>query len=145
MAAMATASTSTSSKMMFGLLPPNSSDTATMPSAAACIMRVPTAREPVNVILSMPGWVMSASPVGSGVPVTRLSTPGGSPASWASSHRRIDVSDECSLGLRTTVQPAARAGATFWAKSMIGAFHGITAATTPTGSFSVKVKKSLPV
>ena len=55
------------------------------------------------------------------------------------------MSEANSLGLSTTVHPAARAGASFWAKSMTGAFHGITAATTPTGSFSVKVKKSLPV
>ena len=100
-------------------------------------MRVPTARDPVNVIFSMPGWVMSASPVGSGGPVTRLSTPSGSPASWHSWAMRMEVSEANSLGLSTTVQPAARAGATFWANSITGAFHGITAATTPTGSLSV--------
>ena len=77
MAAVATVATSTSSNTMLGLLPPSSSETRTMPSAAACIMRLPTGRDPVKVILSMPGWVMRASPVGSGVPVTRLSTPGG--------------------------------------------------------------------
>ncbi len=108
-----------------------------MPTAAACIIRVPTARDPVNVILSMPGWVMSASPVGSGGPVTRFSTPAGTPASMHSSVMRIEVSDAYSLGFSTTVHPAARAGATFWAKSITGAFHGMTAATTPTGSLSV--------
>ena len=39
-------------------------------------------------------------------------------------------------GLTTTVQPAARAGATFHADSVTGAFHGTMAATTPTGSGS---------
>ncbi len=137
MAPIATDETSMSSKIRFGLLPPSSSDTRTMPSAAACIIRVPTARDPVKVILSTPGWVMSASPVGSGGPVTRLRTPGGRPASSHSSAMRIEVSEAYSLGLSTTVQPAARAGASFWANNITGAFQGMTAATTPTGSLSV--------
>jgi hypothetical protein len=37
-------------------------------------------------------------------------------------------------GLSTTVQPAASAGAVFHAASVTGAFHGVIAATTPTGS-----------
>ena len=42
------------------------------------------------------------------------------------------------------VQPAARAGATFCANSRIGAFHGTTAPTTPTGSRSVMTRWSPP-
>ncbi len=34
----------------------------------------------------------------------------------------------------TTVQPAARAGASFQLISSSGEFHGVMAATTPTGS-----------
>jgi hypothetical protein len=41
---------------------------------------------------------------------------------------------ECSEGLITTVQPAARAGATFQVISSSGEFQGVIAATTPTGS-----------
>ena len=59
--------------------------------------------------------------------------------------RRIDASDAYSDGFSTTVQPAASAGATFWANSMSGAFHGMIAATTPTGSRSVIVSRSAPV
>ena len=47
-------------------------------------------------------------------------------------------------GLATIVQPAARAGATFCADSSSGAFHGITAPTTPTGSRSVMTRWSPP-
>ena len=50
-----------------------------------------------------------------------------------------------SEGLSTTVHPAASAGATFWANSMSGAFQGITAATTPTGSRRVIMNMSGPV
>ena len=45
-----------------------------------------------------------------------------------------------SEGLMTTVQPAARAGAIFHAVSMMGEFHGVITATTPRGSFRVKLK-----
>jgi hypothetical protein len=41
---------------------------------------------------------------------------------------------ECSDGFTTTVQPAASAGATFQVISSRGEFHGVIAATTPTGS-----------
>ena len=46
-----------------------------------------------------------------------------------------------SLGLTTTVQPAASAGASFQVSSSSGEFHGTTAATTPTGSRRVKAMK----
>ncbi len=55
------------------------------------------------------------------------------------------MSDAYSDGLRTTVHPAASAGATFCANSMSGAFHGMIAATTPTGSRNVMKKMSGPV
>jgi len=56
-----------------------------------------------------------------------------------------DVSTANSEGLTTTVQPVARAGATFWANSIIGAFHGMMAATTPTGSRKLMICTSPPV
>ena len=94
---------------MFGDLPPNSSVTRLRAWPAFAPISRPTAVEPVNAILSHPGWSTSAAPV-SPSPVSTFSTPGGNPASRASSPRRSALSGVCSAGLSTTVQPAARAG-----------------------------------
>ena len=101
-----------SANTRFGLLPPSSSETRVIRSALADTIREPTTRLPVNEILSMPGWVISASPVGSPGPSTRLKTPGGTPASSSSAVSRIAVRLANSLGFSTIVQPAASAGAT---------------------------------
>ena len=61
-------------------------------------------------------------------------TSGGKPASDASCAIRRAESGVAESGLRTTVQPAARAGASFQVSSSSGEFHGVIAATTPTGS-----------
>ncbi len=71
------------------------------------------------------------------LPDTTLNTPGGTPASSASSAMRIAVSGVSSAGLTTMVFPAASAGATFQPTMIIGKFHGMIAPTTPTGSRSV--------
>ncbi len=63
-----------------------------------------------------------------------LSTPGGSPASAASSAKSRAVSGVVSAGFSTTVLPVASAGATFQASIIIGKFHGITCPATPSGS-----------
>ena len=68
------------------------------------------------------------------MPVTRLNTPAGTPASATSSARRSAVSGVCSAGFRITVQPAARAGAIFCTAIISGKFHGTIWAQTPTGS-----------
>ena len=88
---------------------------------------------------------MSASPVGLPGPGTRLNTPGGKPASSMSAVSFNEVSTAYSEGLTTTVHPVARAGATFWANSIMGAFHGMMAATTPTGSRKLMICTSPPV
>ena len=99
----------------------------------------PTARLPVKDSLSSIEWLISACPVGSPGPVITLSTPSGRPDSSAISRAsRSTANVAYSDGLSTIVQPAASAGATFWANSASGAFHGITAPTTPTGSRSVR-------
>ena len=137
--------TSASAKTTAGLLPPSSRLTRLQPRHAAIMIFWPTARLPVNDSLSTIGWLISASPVGSPGPVTTLSTPSGSPASSAISlASRSTANVAYSEGLSTIVQPAASAGATFWANSGSGAFHGITAPTTPTGSRSVKTMWSPP-
>ena len=62
-----------------------------------------------------------------------FNTPGGSPASCASSEKAIAVSEVSSAGFSTTVFPAASAGATFHANISSGKFHGMIWPTTPTG------------
>ena len=60
-------------------------------------------------------------------------TPGGSPASTASSDSIDAVSGLHSAGLWTTVHPAASAGAIFHVDSMNGVFHGVITPTGPIG------------
>jgi hypothetical protein len=69
--------------------------------------------------------------------VTIFTTPGGKPASSTSSPSRNAVSGASSEGLTTTVQPVANIGPIFQIVEVSGAFHGVIAPTTPTGSFSV--------
>lgn len=73
-----------------------------------------------------------------------FNAPGGRPAALAippSSRAVIGVASE---GFSTTVQPAARAGATFHEAISIGKFQGMMAPATPTGSFTAfEVKPSI--
>jgi hypothetical protein len=57
-----------------------------------------------------------------------------SSTSFISSSVEAEVNSD---GLTTTVQPAASAGASFHVSSRSGEFHGVIAATTPTGSWRV--------
>jgi hypothetical protein len=66
-----------------------------------------------------------------------FSTPGGMPASSASSPRRAAVSGDSSLIFSTAVLPKARQGATFQVAVMNGTFQGLISAHTPTGWNSV--------
>src|SRR5215467_9797165 len=127
MVSAAALGTSASANTSAGLLPPSSRLTRLNPAADAAMILRPTARLPVNESLSTIGWLISASPVGSPGPVTMFSTPGGSPASSISRASRSTANVAYSDGLATIVQPAARAGAAFWANSSSGAFHGIAA------------------
>ncbi len=76
------------------------------------------------------GASTSAAPVVPS-PVTMLSTPLGRPASREISAKRRAVRGVYSAGLRTTVFPAARAGATFQASIRRGKFQGMIAPQTP--------------
>src|SRR5215210_1996116 len=60
---LAAASTSTSSNTMLGDLPPSSSETLAMWSAASFITSLPVSVEPVKATLSIPGWRTRADPV----------------------------------------------------------------------------------
>ncbi len=125
---------SASSRMMFADLPPSSCDTRLTVSAAALATCTPARVEPVNETMSMSGWREIASPTVGPSPSTRLNTPFGTPASASTSANRCALSGAISLGLSTTVQPAASAGATLQLIWLIGQFHGVINPQTPTAS-----------
>ena len=123
---------------MLGLLPPSSRLTFLIVPAAVRMISRPVAVSPVNAILPTPSWAASAVPTMGPGPVTTLSTPGGSPASSASSPSRSAVSGDHEAGLSTAVFPAASAGPTFQLAIISGKFQGTIRPTTPMGSLSVK-------
>ena len=96
---------------------------------------MPARVEPVNDIMSIPGWADSATPtVGPSPPFTRLNTPAGAPASSSISAKMMALNGATSEGFRTIVQPAARAGATLHAIWLMGQFQGVMKPHTPAGS-----------
>jgi hypothetical protein len=111
---------SASAKTSAGLLPPSSSETRFTGSAQRRMISEPVAVDPVNATLSTPSWRTRCAPVVGPSPGTTLTTPGGMPTSAASSAIRSAVSGVAASGFRTTVQPAASAGASFHEASMIG-------------------------
>ena len=70
-------------------------------------------------------------------PLTRLKTPAGAPAASTISAKIRPLIGAISLGFRTTVQPAASAGATLQTIWFSGQFHGVIRAATPTGSLTI--------
>src|SRR5262249_62194827 len=95
--------------------------------------------EPVNDTLSTPALATSARPT-SVPPGNTLRTPAGSPAFSAISARSRASNGVSGDGLSTTVQPAASAGAYLNAVCVCGTFHGVIAATTPTGTCETRVR-----
>ena len=69
-----------------------------------------------------------------------FTTPGGKPAFSNNSAKAKAETEENSDGFHTTVQPAARSGASFHVARRSGEFQGVMAATTPSGSSRVKLK-----
>eukprot|EP00982_Pelagococcus_subviridis_P009756 30942-Pelagococcus_subviridis.AAC.22 len=106
-------STSTSSNTTSVDFPPSSSEQGFGSSEHARATRLPVANDPVNAILSIPGATHTAAPASAPAPVTTLKTPGGTPATRATSASSRQVKDASSDGFKTTAQPAASAGATF--------------------------------
>jgi hypothetical protein len=127
-------STSASSKTSTGAWPPSSIETRLTPSAASASRRLPTGTEPVSEILRTMGERTRCSEMKAGSPVTRLSTPGGRPASWHACTIAMHEPGASSAGLTMIEQPAASAAAIFRVGSRAGKFQGENAATTPTGS-----------
>ena len=134
---LAAASRSASAKTMFGDLPPSSSVTR-----ARCVggavhhgaCRSPSRRERDLVdarVLDQRRARLGAEP---GDDVEHAGREAGLLDQRANSSVEAGA---CSAGLTTNVQPAASAGASFQLISSTGEFHGVIAATTPTGSRSV--------
>ena len=120
--------------MMLADLPPNSSATRLTESAANSATRLPARVEPVKLTMSTSGWLANTSPTTGPKPFTRLNTPAGRPASWMISAKIMALTGAISLGFKTTVQPAASAGAIFNVIWFKGKFQGVMQPTTPIGS-----------
>src|SRR6266853_6129748 len=99
--------------MMFGFLPPSSSDTFLNNGAHASATLRPVTVPPVNEIVLIFGCAVIAAPTFGPVPCTTLSTPFGNPASLQISQRKNAVIGVSSLGLAMAVLPTAMAGAIF--------------------------------
>ncbi len=127
------ASRSASAKTTAGDFPPSSIDSPLSIGADRAKIVWPVTDSPVNEISGTPGWATSASPASSPSPLTRLNTPSGTPASAKISAHRLADSGVNSAGFKITVQPAARAGASFQLSSMNGVFQGVINPATPTG------------
>jgi hypothetical protein len=100
-----------SGKTMLGLLPPSSSVTGTIFSAASLRTIMPVGTLPVTTTPAVAFSRTRTGPILAPLPVMTLKTPLGTPASsmhLASLRRERGVS---LAGLATTVLPAARAGA----------------------------------
>jgi len=126
---------SASSNTMKGALPPSSKESRVTCFAAVSMIPLPTSVEPVKPIFRISGCVSSSAPTSrERLVVSTLNTPRGSPATSVMRAIASAVSGVADAGLRTTVQPAASAGAIFATAWWSGKFHGVIAATTPTGS-----------
>ena len=142
MAPATAASRSASSKTMNGALPPSSIETFFTVCAHWASSSLPVAVEPVNVSLRTSGLPVISPPMARASPVTTLTTPAGMPARCASSARASAEKGVWDAGLITMVQPAARAGASLRAIIADGKFHGVIAATTPTGCLRTTMRRS---
>ena len=129
------ASSSASSRTMFGDLPPSSCATRLTVGAAFLATSIPARVEPVKLTMSTSGWLLSAAPTVGPSPLTRLKTPAGTPAACITSVHSWALNGAISEGFNTIVQPTARAGTTLHAIWLIGQFHGVMNAQTPIGSF----------
>src|SRR4051812_43783607 len=122
---------SASAQTITGAWPPSSSTAGRRPaSRASC---VPTAVEPVNVKAFTTGDASRCLDTIGGSPKTRLTVPGGSPASSSVATIAAAVLGVSSEALSTTGQPAASAAPSLRAASTAGKFQAVNAATTPIG------------
>src|SRR5437879_9018544 len=123
--------------MMFGFLPPSSSETFLNNGAHVSATLRPVTVPPVNETVLIFGCAVIAAPTFGPVPWTTLSTPFGNPASRQISHNRYAVIGVSSLGLAIAVLPTAMAGAIFQLSKYSGRFHGEINHAIPRGWRSV--------
>src|SRR2546430_13535845 len=119
---------------MLGLLPPSSSVMRLLVSAAIFMICRPPSVEPVNEILSTPGWRTNAAPALDPPPATTLNAPAGKPASWTHSADNSAVSGVSEAGFKTIVHPGASARANFQLGMLSRKVHRPIAPTQPIGS-----------
>ena len=103
---------------------------------------LPISVDPVNVSLRTVGLLVISPPMAAAEPVTTLKTPGGMPARRARSASASAENGVCVAGFSTMVQPAASAGPALRVIIAAGKFHGVMAATTPTGWRSTMMRLS---
>ena len=104
-----------------------------MVDAHCSINNFPICVEPVNETLRTAGCEVKTAPISRALPVTTLITPFGIPACSANATKAKADNGVSDAGLIMTVQPAAKAGPTLRVIMALGKFHGVMAATTPTG------------
>src|SRR5687768_1118048 len=119
--------------MIFGFLPPSSSESFLNIGAAVRAISSPVFVPPVNEIALTSRCPTIDAPTFGPRPCTMFRTPAGKPASMQSFESRYAVIGVTSLGLATTVQPEAMAGANFHVKRYSGRFQGEMQPTTPSG------------
>ena len=101
---------------------------------AACFkINLPTLVDPVIEIFLITSEEINSDAIDEGSPDKRFITPGGTPASLHIFTNSITEPGVIMSGLTMTEQPAANAVEILREAKMIGKFHGINAATTPTG------------
>ena len=100
-------------------------------SAASCL---PTTVEPVKLILRITGWGIRWPEISAGLPYTRPITPAGTPASAKARSSAAGAAGVSSAALTMIEQPVVSAADTLRTAWLIGKFHGVKAATGPTGS-----------
>ena len=104
-----------------------------MVGAHCAISRRPISVEPVKVRARTIGLPVISAPISRAEPVITEKTPAGMPARCASSAMARAESGVSEAGLQTKAQPAASAGPALRVIIALGKFHGVMAATTPTG------------
>src|SRR5690625_4441850 len=127
---------------MLGLLPPSSWVTRFTVGAALTATSTPARVDPVNDTMSMPGWRDSAVPTPGPSPLTRLTTPAGTPAASRTSVKTHGENGPTSEGFKIIVQPAASAGNTLTAIWLSGQFHGVISPHTLIGSLAIRVSRT---
>src|SRR5260370_40693027 len=92
----------------------------------------PTAVEPVKLITGTSLCCDSGAPAPGPSPLTRFTTPRGTPASVRICTRGYEDSGVSSAGFSTTVFPLISAGIIFHEGMAMGKFHGVIIPQTPT-------------